>query len=1376
MELGYLEALTKVASRLKANAPLEELCSDVCSMICSIMRYSEIAVVKVTIGTIIRMSPGFRLTQWGLVHDFRISDTTSGRFEIYYTEDTMWTGGFPFLKEEEDLLDNLAGLLSGAATKEAFKRLLLENTERLKELGGITRIISILKENKPIQMLLSDVCHVMPDAWQYPAYTEARITYGDLVFSSANFAETPWMQKQPFEVPEGPSGCIEVCYTKEFPIEAEGPFLAEERNLLINLAQLISAAAGSKLYERTISQNRERLKELNAINQTTEIITRGKSIDDTLQSICTILPQALQYPHYTVVRITFEGKEYVCCDFKETPWVLREQFITIDNTIGSIEFFYLQEFPIADEGPFLKEEREMIKNIGRLLAHFLNNYKGRMLLEHTGASLTATIAERLGQPHNSSKENLLFNSIRQGADISFVVREVLFIAAPYEAFAIQSECMSFQFEAIQMHTSFGGIPRITVAHTTEQALHYLSQRDFDLAIVMVGIDLKSALDSYTQMIQTLPMLPVYMLVNRLEYMSAILSVPLSKPAKDNPVFVWNSDPSLIFAIVKLYEDTRNVVYSHAPIILIVEDTPDIVSRIITRLHHELLDWVEERVNNDYSGSTCAESFPHLLVVSNYEAAIHFIRRYPDRICCVISDIEFGKDGKLTRNAGIDFVTILKEQSKNIPCLLHSSDGSHCQEAFSLDCLFLEKGTPAFLDSISTFVKECLQVNILSFYDESGRLQAQVSTICALMQLFKKLPHSSVIQTLQNGAFEKWFAIHGEGHALIDGFDPLRTGEPDALKGLEKTLKNAIRKRFCGTAARFENVQFFDQSFIAITCRGSYGGKGRGASFINSLVNSMPPGITVPGLKLCTPVTAIIGTDEFEHILKTSGIRKLDFDNDTFATIQKSFLEAPLSNRLRENLIKFITQIDTPIAVRSSSLFEDSLLQPFAGAFETYILPNSHKDLQVRLEQLETAVKLVFASLYRPEARLYFDFTGRNIHEERMAVVLQELVGTQIDNYYYPQISGVAGSYNYYPVSHTKPEDGFVVIAFGLGVYVVEGRSGHRFCPAYPAISFGSIKDALTNSQVKFYAVNTERTSINLLSEGEKAGLDLLDISIGEKNGTLKHCASVYDSENDRIIPNLTLAGPRIVDFANILQHDHFPLAESLTVLLKTLEERMGTPVEIEFAVKLPHTNNNLQQPELHVLQVKPLTGKQLAHDITNTALDPDSVVLYSETALGNGVIDTITDIVMVDVAVFDRLRTVEIAQEIEWFNRKLFKENRKYLLIGPGRWGTRDKSLGVPVVWSQISNARVIVELGLENYHLDASLGSHFFHNLTSMGTGYMAINESNSSEIIKWDLLANAEIVERLHFALHYRFPTPLKVEIDGKKRVAVVWWKGAL
>jgi hypothetical protein len=1056
--------------------------------------------------------------------------------------------------------------------------------------------------------------------------------------------------------------------------------------------------------------------------------------------------------------------------FRETPWVLREQFITIDNSIGTIEFYYLEELPDTGEGsPFLKEEREMVRNIGRLLAHFLNNFKGRMLIEHSHSVINPAVADRPDCAPSENSDNLLFSIVPQGTDISYLVREVLFVAAPYEAFAIQSECMSFRYEINHIHVSFGGIPRITVANTSERALEYLSHRSFDIVIIMVGVDEKSAIDSYSLIIQSFPMLPVYILVNRMEYVSSILSIPPSKFTKDNPVFVWNNDPTLLFAIVKLYEDTRNALFSHAPILLLVEDRPDVVSRIITRLYHTILNWFEENIADDTTKETCQQGLPHLLAVSNFETAVHIVRRYQDRICGIVSDVEFSWNGSLNRSAGIELVNVLKEQYRNFPCLLHSSDGSHRARVLTMGCTFIEKSTPDFIERVSSFVKECLQVNILTFIDESGAASGQAVDICSLMKLIGRVGESQIIKKLHGGAFEKWFANHGEN---FDTAEILHTEDPvGSLKGY---IKNILRKRFRGTVTRFENVQFFDRSFITTVCRGSYGGKGRGAAFINSIINNPASELSLPDIDFCTPATVIIGTSEFEHFLKHRAIREIDLDNDDFGTIQNHFLNISLSNRVRENLQRLIQQVRTPLAVRSSSLFEDSLIQPFAGAFETYIIPNSHDDPRIRLQQLETSVKLVFASLYRPEAKLYFDFAGRNISEERMAVVVQELAGTQIGDHFYPHISGVACSWNYYPVSHSKPEDGFAAIAFGLGVYVVEGKSAHRFSPVYPELSFGSFKDLITSSQVKFYAVNTTRKDVDLQSQGENAGLDLLDVSVAEKSGSLKHCASVYDVENDRIVPNLNLPGPRILDFANILHYNRYPLAEALKMLLNSLERRMGTPVEIEFAVNLPHPANTLNKPELNLLQVKPLTGKQRAYELNDSVLDPESILLYSQTALGNGLIDTVTDLIMVDLSVFDRTRTSEIANEVEWFNRRFLKENRHYLLIGPGRWGTRDKSLGIPVAWSQICNAKVIVELGFENYHLDASLGSHFFHNMTSMGTGYMAINKSNSQEIINLDALAHAELVGRQRFVQHYRFGTPLKIEIDGKKRIAIVRWKG--
>lgn len=1375
--LKYLKALSEIASRLKCSIPLEQLCGEICQKISSLMRFSDKAVVRVQVGKISRMSPDFHTSPWGLSRDFQIVNKNDGRLEVYYTSEEAWPEGLPFIKEEEDLLDNIAGLLSGAAIKAAFEKLLYDNTERQKELGGITRIISILKENRPIQILLTDICQELPGAWQYPDYTGARIFYGDLVFSTNNFSETQWMMRQSFKVPEGPCGAIEICYTKQFPPSDEGPFLKEERNLINNLSQLLAAAAGSRMYESLVSQNKERLKELNAINQTTQIITHGYSIANTLQNVCSIIPQSMQFPEYTAARITYAGKEYVSAPFKETPWTLREQLITIDNLIGTIEVFYLKEFPSFDEGPFLKEERNLLRNIARLLAHFLNNYKGRQLLERSKNAPEKPIADRLyspaSNPHHQNNNELSVD-VPQGTSLPHTIREVLLITTPYEAFVIQTEGSSFA-KADSLHSN--GLwypPKITIVNTAEQAFTALSRSSFDMVFIMAGLESKKALETYNHLSTAFPILPVYLLISRSEHLHNLQNIAPSALTGHKQTFLWNNDISLLYAIVKLHEDMQNAAFSSAPVVLLVEDNPEILSKIITRLYYEF--FLRPELNSSqHNDNGSLPSRPHLFTAGNYEAAIHILRQYQNRLCCVLSDVEFEKSGTLNNQAGIDLIRVIQEQNYHIPCLLHSSEKSHQAEALETGVCFLDKQLPGLLEKMVSFVKIHLQETYFVLLDPSGKTVGQANDLNQIFQLITTSSSALIADNIHSGYFSKWLFAHGEEASAkeILTFEKSDMEESVKVRKVAQIFRHILCKKHRGSAVQFENVSFFDESFVNVLCGGSYGGKGRSVAFLNSFVNNLPTGLPFSGLNIRTPCTAIIGTDEFDQTLKQKSVLDANIYDTDFETVRNAFIKATLSGKVKSRLRSFIAQSNVPIAVRSSSLFEDSLTQPFAGAFETYIIPNSDPDIDTRLEQIELAIKLVFASLFRPEARTYFTISGRDVREEKMAIVIQEIVGTSFDSCFFPHISGVAGSYNYYPVGHMRTEEGFAVIAYGLGVYVVEGRSGHRFSPAYPSIYFGSIKDSLDNSQVRFYAVNTSKTKIDMVNDGEKAGLLLLDIDNAEKLNALNHCASVYDSENDRVEPDLQLQGPRIMDFADILKFDYIPLANTLKIVLSSLEERMGTQVEIEFAVTLPHANNNHSLPALYLLQTKPLVGEELVHNIRDSAVAGENVILYSETALGNGIIDTITDVIMVDLQKFDRLKTEDIAREVEYFNRKLQKENKFYALIGPGRWGTRDKSLGIPVNWAQICNARVIIELGISNYPLDASQGSHFFHNLTAMKVGYMAVEESKKTEFIRLDAFSKAIPVESQNYIKHIRFSSPLIIEIDGQRRKSFVLLK---
>jgi hypothetical protein len=416
-----------------------------------------------------------------------------------------------------------------------------------------------------------------------------------------------------------------------------------------------------------------------------------------------------------------------------------------------------------------------------------------------------------------------------------------------------------------------------------------------------------------------------------------------------------------------------------------------------------------------------------------------------------------------------------------------------------------------------------------------------------------------------------------------------------------------------------------------------------------------------------------------------------------------------------------------------------------------------------------AIKLVYASVFSKTAKGYIEAINYKIDQEKMAVVIQEVVGNQFEDVYYPHISGVAQSYNYYPFGHMKPEEGFAVTALGLGRYVVEGERAFRFAPLYPNLEINSAKDQYKSSQVYFYAVDLKKMDVNLL-EGEDAGLRKLDIDDAERHGTLKHCASVYSLENDTIIPGLNHPGPRVLNFADILNYNYIPLAKTIEVVLDVVKEALGSPVEIEFAVDL--NKNSDYKASFYLLQIKPLIGNVTDYEIDLNKIDPGRILLYSEKEMGNGLVDNIHDVIFVDPDSFDKTKTDEMAVEMDKINSEMGKQGRKYILIGPGRWGTRDKWIGIPVVWPQISNAKVIVETSLEGFPLDASSGSHFFHNVTSMNVGYFCVQPEISKSYIKYDILRQQKNIRKTEYFTIVHFEKPLEVRMDGKKRISVISW----
>lgn len=1386
--LKELKGIRRTTEILSRGMTLEESLQEICSFLPEAWQYPEYTAAKITYDNKVFKSKKFKETPWVQEQVFETPDNKEGIISIYYLKEFPPADEGPFLKEERDLIDNLSALISGTVTKKSLQELLLSNTERLKELRGINQTSHILKQSKSLEESLQVVCMILPEAWQFPEHTAVRIHYNNNIYTSSNFKETPWSQKQEFETPGHKKGLIEIFYLKKFPKADEGPFLQEERNLLINLANLISGTATRDVLGKLLYENRERLKELKAINQTTDIIAQGKPIEETLQEICNMLPKSWQYPKFTVAKISFEDNVYTSTKLEETPWVQKENFITIDNKKGTVEIFYTKEFKTEYEGPFLKEERNLLVNIAKLISGYINNYKGREI--YRKKVLLDTYKHQPEEFRKSLIENkkplqLFFN--KQIIDkyiyldmMKYKVKEILFVATLYDAFILENEDRFFeQFMGEIYQYSLFSLPRITGVNSAEEALKLLEKAHFDLVILMVGIDRKLPETLSNQIKQKNPDTPIYLLLNQKSFLNYFVDLVHRKQSIEK-LFVWNGDSQIFFAIVKSIEDKANVENDTkiglVRVILLVEDSPYYYSKYLQMLYSIVFSQVQQLLpeveKNELDKICKMRSRPKILLAKNYEDAVYIFNKYKDYLLCVISDIEFERDGKPDKLAGLKLIRYIKSHILNLPIILQSSEAKYEKRAQDLNVSFMNKNSETLIKDLREFLNYFLGFGDFIFRDREGNQIAVAKSLSEFEKLLHEIPDESFFLHAQENQFSIWLMARGEIQ-LAKTLNPIKMSDFKNISEARKFFMNIIREykqeKKKGKIVTFNDAPVLDEKNIATFSSGSLGGKGRGLAFINTLINNLDFTKYTKRINIRTPLTAIIGTDEFEKFIEKNKLFEVALNKkNNYQQIKQAFVDARLSSDLVKKIENFAHQIHNPIAVRSSSLSEDSLTQPFAGVFDTYIIPNVPNQKINTVIQLITVIKLVYASVFSDNVRTYFKAINHKMEEEKMAVVLQELVGTRYDNYYYPHISGIAQSYNFYPLAHMKPHEGFAVIAFGLGTYVVEGWKSFRFSPVYPKIEMYSQKDLLNNTQVQFFAVDCTKKEIDFIKDGEYAALELLDISKAEKHGTLKHCTSVYNIQNDRIEPGISSAGPRLVNFADILQYNYIPLSETINLMLSTFKEALGSPVEIEFAIDLNKTLNNL--PSFYLLQIKPQISNPLNFDIDIDKLEKDKILLYTESSLGNGEIDHIEDVIYINTENFDKLKTLDMVREIEYLNNQMIKGNKQYILIGPGRWGTRDKFLGIPVNWSHISYAKVITEISLANFPLDSSLGSHFFHNITSMNVGYFSVLDSSRTEFIRWDILKKQERINQTTYFNHVRFKHPLRVLMNGGKKKSAI------
>ncbi|HJY62516.1 MAG TPA: PEP/pyruvate-binding domain-containing protein [Ignavibacteria bacterium] len=978
------------------------------------------------------------------------------------------------------------------------------------------------------------------------------------------------------------------------------------------------------------------------------------------------------------------------------------------------------------------------------------------------------------------KEELksVFNKYKNDYDIyheltPFHVREILLVTSLYDAFILEeeeriNENLFGQYSDLELTTA----PRITNASDDSEAISFLQQRYFDYAIVTIRTQQLTPFELADKLKSIKPDLPIFLLL----YDNSDLALINRMSEKLNifeKVFVWNRDSRIFLAIAKYFEDKMNVENDTkvglVRVILLVENSVRYYSKYLPILYQEIIKQTQRLITQDnldpVKKNLRMRARPKVLMALSYEEAIEIFERYREYLLCVISDVKFPRKGEIDDEAGIKLLHAVKALESDIPYVLQSSDAEFEKTAISLETAFINKNSDSLANDLTKFIRQNLGFGDFVFRDESGAEIERAHSIAEFKDMLSIVPSETIMYHGRRNHFSAWLMARGEIQ-IAEHLQPLKVSD---FKGPEEIRDYIIKstRTIESTIAR-GGVVDFDEDLIGVDnlilrlAKGSFGGKGRGIAFINSIIQNTElfKELNIP---VRIPKTAFIGAEEYINFIESNNLINIIKDTN-YGELKKKFLDAKLSDDLIEKLKVYLGYVRVPLAVRSSGMYEDSISESFSGVFNTYLIPNKHPEMKERLKNLMDAIKLVYASTFSGISHSYFDAINYKIEDEKMSVVIQEIVGEKFGNIFFPHISGVALSYNFYPIQRFKPEDGICVAAAGLGKYVIDGEKSYRFCPKFPKIDINEPEAQFKNSQTFLYAIDMEKSSYNLL-ENEDITLKTVNIKDVETLEAIEDIVSVWDKQDNKLKPGLSADGPRIINFFPILKYDSFPLAKVLKYLLELFENSMGLPVEIEFAVNL-----NPDNPAFYILQIKPLIRDTSFFTFEADEIKKSDMMLYTEQGMGNGKIENIKDIIFIDPELFNKAETLEMSQEIQELNDKMHRFGDNYILIGPGRWGTRDRWLGIPVQWTQISNAKIIVETDLKDFRVDASLGSHFFHNITTMNIGYFTVHESNGRDFIDWQWLKNLHTVDMTKHFIHVETEKPVLILMDGKRSISII------
>ena len=847
--------------------------------------------------------------------------------------------------------------------------------------------------------------------------------------------------------------------------------------------------------------------------------------------------------------------------------------------------------------------------------------------------------------------------------------------------------------------------------------------------------------------------------------------------EDVEVYVWHGDAKLFLAIIKMLEDRMNVAHdtraAGVGAIIFVEDSVQYRSALLPIIYSELVNQSRSVLAdgiNRMQKTLRMRARPKILVADTFEQGMRYYDMYRKHLFGVIADVRFPRNGQPDLRAGLDFIRKVKADSPDTPALLQSSSEHNRELAEAIGAQFLHKRSHTLLQDVRDFMLHNFGFGDFVFRMPDNREIARAPDLRALMMALRRVPLESVEYHARRNHFSNWLRARTE-FELAARLRPRRVSEFDDFEALRAYLidscEEALRRNRRGVIEDFTRHRFDEGTHFARIGSGSLGGKARGLAFVDALLARHKLHEAFDDVRVYVPRSIVIGTDVFDEFLSRNHLWDIASSGLSDVEIRAAFLRSELPIPVLRDLRTFLHVVRTPLAVRSSSLLEDSQYHPFAGIYNTYMLKNSHADGRTRLGHLADAIKLVYASAYYAGARQYLANTPYAIEEQKMAVILQSVVGLRRGDRFYPSLAGTARSYNYYPFGSMRPEDGIASVALGLGAQVVDGGAALRFCPVQPQVlpELCEIDEFINQSQRTFLAINLADPDVGP-GDPNYCGPTACELDDAEQDGTLAPVGSVWSPENDALYDGIFRPGVRVVTFAHVLKSDLFPLAAVLRRLLKIGRSGMNAPVDIEFAANLDSS-----PPEFAVLQIRPCVESDTHHRVEVEHVPEADVLCLTPQALGNGIIGGMHDVVYVRPEVFDASKTEQIAHEIGILNNDLAAEHRTFVLIGPGRWGTSNHWLGIPVTWAQISGARVIVEAALEEFSVDPSQGSHFFHNLTSLGIAYLSVNERAGMGRLDWDWLARQHAIVETEFIRLVRLEAPLEARVDGGASRAVIF-----